>query len=317
MSQAEDYLWVEKWRPQIIDDCILPSAIKDQFKAMVTSGEVPNLILSGTAGVGKTTIAKCLAREIGADLMVINASNENGVDTIRSKVTQFASTVSLDNNLKIILLDEADGLSSNGSGGGAQGILRATIEEFHRSTRFILTCNFKNKLIEPLHSRCQVFDFKVENKDKPEIMASFFKRVCFILDTEGVQYDKKVIASLVQKYFPDFRKTLNELQRYSSGGSIDTGILIDSNTSFEELVKHIKEKKFGEIRKWVARNTDLEPQAIFRYFYDNLNTLVVGQNMPEIILLIAQYQDMSSRVVDQEINTMAFLVEILSAAQWK
>lgn len=312
MSEIDSFIWTEKYRPQNLDDCILPDSVKSQMRGFIESGEIPHLILAGSAGTGKTTLARCLSNEIGADLMYINASNENGVETIRNKVTQFASTVSLDGNLKIILLDEADGL-----GFAAQGILRATQEEFHKSTRFILTCNFKNKLIEPLHSRAVVIDYRIDGKDKPNLMASFFKRVCTILERESVHYDKKAVAALVQKYFPDFRKTINELQRYSVTGTIDSGILVDHNTSFEELISHMKAKKFGDIRKWVARNADLEPSAIFRYFYDNLSNLVEGPNMPEIILLSAQYQDMSSRVVDQEINTMAYLVEILSAAQWK
>ena len=199
----------------------------------------------------------------------------------------------------------------------AQGILRATQEEFSKSTRFILTCNYPQKLIPALHSRNTHFDFKIRSEDKPAVAASFFKRALTILTNEGIEYDKKAVVSLIQKYFPDFRKTLNELQRYASSGKIDSGILLDNNTTFEELIKHIKDKKFAEIRKWVARNSDMEPQALFRYFYDNVTQLVEGPNVPEIIILIASYQDMSSRVVDQEINSMAFLIEILSAAKWK
>lgn len=312
MSNEENFLWVEKWRPKTIDDCILPDSVKSTFNDFVTKGEISHLLLSGSAGVGKTTIAKALADQIGADLLYINASNENSVETIRNKVTQFASTVSFEGNLKIVLLDEADMLSLS-----AQGILRATTEEFSKSTRFILTCNFPQKIIPPLHSRCTHFNFKIDNKDKPAIAAAFFKRVCDILDLEGIKFDKKVVAALVQKYFPDFRKTLNELQRYSSSGEIDSGILVDSNTTFEELIRHIKDKKFGDIRKWAARNNDIDPNTLFRYFYDNVSNLVEGPNIPEIILLIAQYQDMSARVVDQEINNMAFLIEVLSAAKWK
>lgn len=239
------------------------------------------------------------------------------ISSIRSIGTRKIRNLTVDKNHTFITENGIPTHNCDGLGFAAQGILRATIEEFHKSTRFILTCNFKNKLIEPLHSRCQAFDFKIDSKDKPAVAATFFKRVCNILELENVTYDKKVVASLVQKYFPDFRKTLNELQRYSVSGTVDSGILLDQNTSFEELVTHMKAKKFGDIRKWVARNSDLEPAAIFRYFYDNLSNLVEGKNMPDIILLSAQYQDMSSRVVDQEINTMAYLVEILSAAQWK
>lgn len=312
MSSVEDFIWVEKYRPKKVDDCILPESVKSTFKEFISKGEFPHLILSGSAGIGKTTIAKAIASEINADLLYINASNENSVETIRNKVTQFASTVSFEGNLKIVLLDEADYLSLN-----AQSILRATTEEFHKSTRFILTCNFPQKLIAPLHSRCTHFNFKIEPAEKPAVAAAFFKRVCDILDNENIKYDKKVVAALVQKYFPDFRKTLNELQRYSASGVVDSGILVDQNTSFEELIRHIKDKKFGEIRKWAARNSDIDPQTLFRYFYDNIGNMVEGPNIPEIILLIAQYQDMSSRVVDQEINNMAFLIEVLSAARWK
>jgi replication factor C small subunit len=314
----ENFLWVERYRPKTIDECILSDSVKNTFKDFIKTGEIPHLLLSGSAGVGKTTLGRALASELNADLLYVNASNENNVETIRNKVTQFASTVSFEGNLKIVLLDEGDGLSSNGAGGaGAQGILRATMEEFHHSTRFIITCNFPQKLIAPIHSRCTHFNFKTDNKEKPAIAAAFFKRVCDILEAEKVKFDKKVVAALVQKYFPDFRKTLNELQRYSASGEIDSGILVDSNTTFEELIKHIKDKKFGEIRKWAARNNDMDPSSLFRYFYDNVGNLVDGPNIPEIILLIAQYQDMSSRVVDQEINSMAFLIEILSAAKWK
>lgn len=312
MSNVENFIWVEKYRPKTIDECILPDETKAMFNDFIAKGEIPHMIMSGGAGVGKTTVARALADQLGADLLYINASNENSVETIRNKVTQFASTVSFEGNLKIILLDESDFLSLN-----AQGILRATLEEFSKSTRFILTCNFPQKLIPPLHSRCTHLTFKIDNKHKAPIAAAFFKRVCDILSIEDITYDKKVVAALVQKYFPDFRKTLNELQRYSSSGSIDSGILVDSNTTFEELVRHIKDKKFGDIRKWTARNNDIDPNTLFRYFYDNSGNLVEGPNIPEIILLIAQYQDMSSRVVDQEINNMAFLIEILSAAKWK
>lgn len=312
MSIVDSYLWVEKYRPQKIEDCVLPTESKKQFQEFIKAGEIPHMILVGSAGVGKTTIAKCLSNELNADLLYLNASNESGVDTIRTKVTQFASTVSFEGNIKLILLDEADGLSQQ-----AQQILRATQEEFHNSTRFILTANFKNKIIDPLHSRAAVFDFKIDNKEKPAIAAAFFKRICFILDAENIEYDKKTVAAIINKYFPDFRKTINELQRYSVSGKIDSGILVDTNTTFEELVSAIKEKKFGEIRKWVARNSDMDPQALFRYFYDNVTSLVEGPNIPELILLMAQYQDMSSRVVDQEINSMAFLIEVLSAAKWK
>jgi DNA polymerase III delta prime subunit len=312
MSVVENYLWVEKYRPNNVNECILPESVKKTFNDFIADGEIPHMILSGSAGTGKTTLAKAISNQLNADMLYLNASNENSVEVIRNKVTQFASTVSFEGNLKIVLLDESDYLSIN-----AQATLRATLEEFHKSTRFILTCNFPQKLIPPLHSRCSHFNFKIDNKDKPAIAAEFFKRVCDILEIEKIVFDKKVIAALVQKYFPDFRKTINELQRYSSSGTIDSGILMDTNTTFEDLVKHIKEKKFGDIRKWVARNNDIDPSTLFRYFYDNLVSLVEPQNVPEIILLVAQYQDMSSRVVDQEINNMAFLIEVLSAAKWK
>ena len=311
-TNEESFLWVEKYRPTKVEDCILTDEIREAVNGFVEKNEIPHLIFTGGAGVGKTSVAKAICSQIGADLMYINASNESGIDTIRNKVTQYASTVSMDGNLKVILLDECDGMSPQ-----AQGTLRATQELFHASTRFIMTANFKNKLIDPLISRSVVLDFKIANEQKAALSLKFFKRVCKILEKENVEFDKKVVASLVQKYFPDFRKTLNELQRYSVNGVVDSGIFIDPSSSYDTLISSIKNKKFSEIRSWVARNADLDPAGIFRYFYDNSTNLFEGSSIPEMIILTASYQDMSSRVVDQEINTMAYLIEILSSAKWK
>lgn len=311
MITNDTFLWVEKYRPKTVDECILPAEVKANLSEFVKSGQIPHLLFAGTAGVGKTTVAKAIASSVGADLLYINASNENGIDMIRNKIVQFASTASFEGNLKIVLLDESDGISAS-----AQAALRGVTEEFHKTTRFIFTCNFVNKMIEPLQSRCSLINFKIPENERKVVMATLLKRVCDILKAENVTFDPKVVVSLVQKHFPDFRKVLNELQRYSASGSIDTGILVDQNTTFEELTSFIKDKKFGDARKWLARNPDLEHQSLFRYFYDNLDLFDNGYK-PNLILTLAQYQNMSSSVVDQEINSMACLVEIMGSAVWK
>lgn len=308
----EHFLWVEKYRPKTVEECILPKRIKEQVRSQVDSGQISHYLFSGTGGVGKTTLAKAIANEIGADLLYINCSNETGIDTIRNKIVGFASTVSMEDNLKIILCDEADYMSQN-----AQAALRSIIESFSSTCRFIFTCNFKNKIIEPLHSRCTTIDFKVSQEEKQDIMAQFLKRVVKILKLEEIEYEPKAVVSFVQKYFPDFRKTLNELQNYSKGGKIDTGILVDENTTIEELVEHLKKKSFKEARAWMARNPDFDHQQLFSYFYEKSVELFQPNYVPSLILSLAQYQHMSAMVVDQEINSMALLVEIMSEALWK
>lgn len=312
IDKSKFYIWTEKFRPSTLEDCVLPKTTKKQIEEFMEQGQIPHMLFSGSAGTGKTTLAKVIAHKLNADLLYINASNENGIDTVRMKIVQFASTSSFENNLKIILLDEADHLST-----ASQAALRATLEEFHESTRFILTCNFKNKIIEPLHSRCAHIDFTIPVAEKQEIAGKIFKRVSSILVTENVEADKKVVAALVMKYFPDFRKILNELQRFSTGGTIDASILVDANTTTDELFEAMKAKKFMEVRKWFARNADLDHQGLFRTFYDRAPELFLGPSLPSIILCLAQYQHWSSSVVDQELNSVAMAVEIMASAEWK
>lgn len=312
MNLGETFLFVEKYRPQVIDDCVLSSKLKQEIKDYVKSGQIPHFLFAGTAGVGKTTVAKAICHELGADMLYINASNENGIDVIRNKVVSFASTSSFEQNLKVILLDEADALSVS-----AQKSLRSILEEFHKTTRFILTCNFKNSIIEPLHSRLTSMDFNIPSDERKDVLAQAFKRVVMVLRKEEIEFDVKAVGGVVQKYFPDLRKVLNEIQRYSVSGKIDSGILLDVNTTTEELVGYLRDKKFTEARGWLARNPDLDHLALFRYFYDNLMVIFTPDCTPDIVLLLAQYQYMATKVVDQEINSMALMVELMGTAKWK
>lgn len=311
-KQSDAFLFVEKYRPTKIDDCILPSAVKTELKAYIASGEITNMIFAGSAGVGKTSLAKAIAAELGADVLYINMSNETGIDVVRNQIVQFASTASFEGNLKIVIGDEAERLSQN-----AQDSLKATQESFHKNTRFIFTTNNINKLIDPIKSRCNVFDFKIPEDEKKDLLAQMMKRCVEILRLENIEFDAKAIVALVQKNFPDFRKTLNELQRYSTYGKIDAGILVTEATSFDELVGAMKTKKFADVRKWIARNADVDSSALYRYFYDSLTTLFEGKSIPNIILILAQYQHYATSVVDQEINNIACMVEIMGAAEWK
>ena len=310
------FLWVEKYRPQKIDECILPEATKKIFQGFLEQSEIPNLLLAGSAGVGKTTIAKALCQELGTDCLVINGSDEGRfLDTVRNQAKVFASTVSLTSEAKhkVIIIDEADNTTPD-----VQLLLRACMEEFQKNCRFIFTCNYKNKIIAPLHSRCSVVDFSVKGQDKQQIAAAFFGRVINILDQENVQYEKKVVAEVVQKYFPDFRRTLNELQRYSSSGAIDVGILGASNdVNITTLVQYLKRKEFTNMKKWVAQNMDNEPIDIMRKIYDNLYSHLDGKSIPEAVLIIAEYQYKSAFVVDQEINMVAFLTEMMMRCEFK
>ena len=309
-----EYLWVEKYRPAKIDECILPKNLKETFKQFVQTGELPNFLFCGTAGVGKTTVAKALCNEIGAEYLLINGSEESGIDVLRTKIKSFASTVSLTDSKKVIILDEADYLNPNST----QPALRAFIEEFSNNCRFIFTCNYKNRIIEPLHSRCSVIDFKIENAEKQEIAAAFFKRTMGILKTENIDADQKVVAELVTKHFPDWRRVLNELQRYSVSGKIDSGILVNmTEDSFKDLLKNMKDKNFTEVRKWVAKNGDSETINIFRQLYDTASVNLEPVSIPQLVLILADYQYKAAFVADHELNLMAALTEVMSSCKMK
>ena len=310
------FLWVEKYRPHTIEECVQPDDTKQVFRGFLEQGEIPNLLLSGSAGVGKTTIAKALCEELGADSYVINGSDEGRfLDTVRNQAKTFASTVSLTSSSKhkVIIVDEADNTTPD-----VQLLLRAAIEEFQKNCRFIFTCNYKNKIIDPLHSRCSVVDFNVRGRDKQKLASEFFNKVKVILEMEMVKYEPKVIAEVVTKYFPDFRRTLNELQRYSACGIIDAGILTSgAEFSIEKLVGYLKVKEFTNMKKWVSQNLDNEPQVIMRKVYDNLYQYLNPASIPEAVLIISEYQYKSSFVVDQEINMVAFMTELMMRCEFK
>jgi DNA polymerase III delta prime subunit len=313
-SRNEMFLWVEKYRPQKIDDCVLPQALKDTFRQYVEQGELPNFLFTGSAGVGKTTIAKALCNEIGAEYMMINGSEESGIDTLRTKIKGFASTISLTDAKKVVILDEADYLNANST----QPALRGFIEEFANNCRFILTCNFKNRIIEPIHSRCSVVEFKIDSKDKQEIAATFFKRAVSILKQEQIEFDPKVVAELITKHFPDYRRILNELQRYSVSGKIDSGILVNmSEESFKGLIKLLKEKDFTEVRKWVSKNSDSDTTSLFRELYDSAANTIEPNSVPQLVLILADYQYKAAFVADHELNIMAALTEIMAQCKFK
>ena len=309
----EHLLWVEKYRPARIEDCILPDGIKETFQEFVKRKEIPNLLLSGTAGVGKTTVAKALCNEVGCDYIVINGSDESGIDVLRNKIKNYASSVSLLGGRKVIIIDEADYLNPNST----QPALRGAIEEFASNCSFIFTCNFKNRIIDPIHSRCSVIDFKI-NGSKPKLASQFFKRVESILSQEEVQYDKEVVAAIITKHFPDNRRILNELQRYSVGGVIDKGILANvSDIQLADLLRALKDKDFASARKWVTNNLDNDPARIFRKLYDSLYESLKPQSVPQLVLILAKYQYQAAFVADAEINLIACLTEIMVDCEFK
>ena len=312
-----DYLWVEKYRPKKIEDCILSQDIKETFSQFLKQKEIPNLLLSGTAGTGKTTVARALCEELGADYIIINGSDEGRqIDTLRNKIKNFASTVSLTetSNHKVVIIDEADYMNAD----SVQPALRNFIETFYNNCRFIFTCNYRNKIIPALHSRCTVIDFTIKNGQKVKTAKLFMQRMSFLLKSENIDFDKKVLAELIQKYYPDFRRTINELQRYSVRGKIDSGILFSlSEANNKELVKTLKAKKFNDMRKWVVNNIDKEPASLFRGIYDILYEALDSKSVPQAILIIAGYQYKAAFVADQEINMVACLTEIMASCKFK
>ncbi len=312
----DEFLWVEKYRPKTIEECILPENIKKTFKDFLSKGEVPNLLLAGPAGCGKTTVAKALCAELGVDVYVINGSDEGRfLDTVRNNAKNFASTVSLtsDSKHKVIIIDEADNTTPD-----VQLLLRASIEEFSGNCRFIFTCNYKNKIIEPLHSRCAVVEFGIKGRHKQEIAAAFFGRLIHILDQERIDADKKVLAELINKHFPDWRRVLNECQRYSVGGKIDSGILAHfSDVRVNDLVNNLKQKDYAEVRKWCVNNLDNDPAVLMRRIYDSLYESLIPATIPAAVLILAKYQYQIAFVADQEINLLACLTEIMVECKFK
>jgi len=312
-----DFLWVEKYRPKCIEDCILTEELKNTFSQFLKQKEIPNLLLSGTAGTGKTTVARALCEELHCDYIIINGSDEGRhIDTLRNQIKNFASSVSLNESdkHKVVIIDEADYMNPD----SVQPALRNFIETFYKNCRFIFTCNFKNKIIPALHSRCTVIDFRITNGQKIKTATSFMNRLCEILKEEQIEYDKKVIAELIQRFYPDFRRTINELQRYSVRGKIDSGILVSlSEINNKELISLLKEKRFGDMRKWVVQNLDKEPSSLFRSIYDILYTSLDPKSIPQSVLIIADYQYKAAFVADNEINLVACLTEIMAQCKFK
>jgi len=311
---SETFLWCEQYRPKDVESCILPKNLKDTFSEFVQSGQVPNLVLSGGSGVGKTTIAKAMLEELGATYMMINGSEESGIDVLRTKIKNFASTVSLHGGRKYLILDEADYLNPQST----QPALRGFMEEFHKNCGFIFTCNYKNRLIEPLHSRCSVVDFVIPNSEKPKLASQFFERIEDILNKQNIEYDKRVIVEVINKHFPDWRRILNELQRYSVSGVIDAGMLVDiAEINIKELMHSMKNKEFTNVRKWVVNNLDNDAVRLLRRIYDNLYDYVEGSSIPHVVIILGEYQYKAAFVADQEINLLACLTEIMARAKFK
>jgi DNA polymerase III delta prime subunit len=311
--QNDEFVWVQKYRPQTISECILPSTLKETLRGFVGLGEIPNFLFVGPAGCGKTTAALAMCNELGADVMFINASLESGIDVLRTKISQFASTVSLTDAKKVVILDEAD--YSNPQ--SFQPALRGFIEEFSNNCRFILTCNFKHRIIGPVISRCAVVDFQITSADKKQVAGDFIKRVVSILRQENVTFDAQVLASLVHKHFPDYRRVINELQRYSASGQIDSGVLVSlSSESYSKLFSFLKEKNFSEVRKWTAVNSDGDTAQVFRELYNTASSILEPTSIPQLILILADYQFKAAFVADHELNLMACLTEIMSTCKF-
>jgi len=312
MSIKNEFLFVEKYRPKTIEECILPKALKETLQTFVDKGEIPNLLLTGGPGVGKTSVAKAALEQIGCDYVIINGSMNGNIDTLRTDIKNFASTVSFTSSRKYVILDEADYLNAQST----QPALRNFMEEFSKNCGFILTCNFKNRIIEPLHSRCSVVEFKIPTEEKPKLAAKFFKRVTDILTQEQVEFEPKAVASVVEKYFPDFRRTLNELQRYSATGKIDSGALATKEVQINELVDILKNKRFEDMRKWVANNTDVDSATLFRRLYDNASKYVKPASIPQLVVTLADYQYKAAFVADHEINIVACFTEVMMEVEF-
>lgn len=310
----DDYIWAEKYRPKTVNDTILPASLKALFQKYVDEENVPHLLLTGRAGVGKTTVARAMLEEIGADYIVINGSLNGNIDTLRNDIMQFASAVSLNGGRKYVILDEADYLNANST----QPALRNFMEEYSKNCGFILTCNYPNRIIKELHSRCSVIEFKIPNAEKPKLASKFYRRIADILSFESVEFEPAALASIVEKHFPDFRRTLNELQRYSTLGKIDSGILVDiQETNLKDLIDRMKKKDFTSVRKWVAENTDADPVVLFRKFYDAATDYLKPSSIPQLVLIIADYQYKQAFVADHEINTVACLTEVMVECEFK
>jgi DNA polymerase III delta prime subunit len=309
-----DFLWVERYRPRTIDETILPQRLKDTFQAIADGGELPNMLFSGTAGLGKTTVAKALCNQLGLDYIVINGSEEGNIDTLRGKIKQFASTVSLQGGYKVVILDEADYLNPQST----QPALRGFIEEFSNNCRFILTCNFKNRIIEPLHSRCSVYEFNATKSDLPALAGQMMKRLEAILEDNGVMYNLEVVVQLIMKHAPDWRRVINEAQRYSIGGQLSDEVLQSNRSaSLDQLAQHLKNKDFKKMRAWVVNNMDLDTVAIFRGLYDSMNDYVQPQLIPQLVLILADYQYKDAFVADHELNIVACMTEIIANVNFK
>ena len=311
---SKDFLWVEKYRPRKVADTILPTDLKNTFQKIVDTGDMPNMLFTGTAGLGKTTVAKAMCNELGLDYIIINGSEEGNIDTLRGKIKQFASSVSLQGGYKVVILDEADYLNPQST----QPALRGFMEEFANNCRFILTCNFKNRIIEPLHSRCTVVEFNTNKKQLAELSAGFMKRLQLILDAENVKFNNKILVDLIMRFAPDWRRVLNECQRYSSSGELTADVLIGmSDQNVAELVSYLKTKDFKKMRSWVTNNSDVDSSVVFRKIYDTLYEFAQPQSIPSVIMTLGEYQYRAAFVADQEINTVACLTEIMASSQWK